>query len=1161
MKRFAALLLCLALLMGAANPGRPARALAAGVITFADPHLEAAVREAVGKPDGELTPDDVAGVRYLSASYRDVYSLSGIEQLTNLEILDLAGNRVSDLRPLQSLASLVSLYLSGNPVASLAPLSGLTRLENLSLHGTQVTDVRPLAGLKDLGSLNLSSTRVRDLAPLAGLTNLNTLGLYNTPITSLLPLQQMSTLYNLDIGRSSVVDIAPLRALPQLGRLSMHDTAVRDLTPLASLTALWDLNLGGNQITDLSPLSGLTGLQSLSITRNQVESLAPLAGMTDLRMLFASENRIAETGPLGQMGALELLDLTKNKVSDLSGLAGMTNLRDVRLGENQITDISPVAGLTNLASFEAPHNQITEMGALAGKPSLTGIDLAYNRVGSVPPLPGTSGLSYLRLSYNQVGDLSGLTDLPALRKLFLDWNQVTDIAPLAGHADLEYLQLFGNQVNDISPLAGSPQLSFLQAGRNQIRDISVVAGLTTLQSLGLYGNQITDISPLANLSALTWLHLGDNQISDITALADKSYARMETMDLSGNRISDAGALVHLRPVQELNLARNRLVEIAQLSSAEWVESGARIDLRENYIDVNTAADHSALDALRRKGARVYELPQRQAATNVVAVVIDNSPQAGPPAGISQAPVVYEVAVAPGITRLLALFELGASVDKIGPVRSSRDALVQLAAGHQGAFAHAGGSYSALKLAPKMPVTKVDEIFGSGDAFYREDAQEAPHNLYTSTDLLQEAVNTSDRPALRPATWFPVGPMTGGIPAEEATAHFTAARQKTSFVWDGTAYERQVGGTTAVDANGTAITVQNVVTLYASHQTIYRKDVGEWEVQAALVGSGTAQFYRDGLTWTGRWSRASASSPLSLTAGGKPYQFAEGNSWIMVADEKADQDGYISGKVTVTGRPDAGGVLVEALDAGGAQVAGMLTDATGAFRLRVPAGTYTVRATLAGSDYAAAPRTGLQVGPGKTVATSFTLAPAYGSIKGTVTDKVTGKAPSWGGVHLLDKQKQQVDFRISTDGLFSFDRVPTGSYTVKVTDEYYKDASTAVQVVGGKTQAVKVTVTPVVGSVSGKVVDTGRPAQPVVEAQVALVNSKGETVSTTMTDSTGDFSFYPPVTEGTYRLVATHVNYKTATLANVRVTGGKATSVTMTMQYSYGTVSVRVTENR
>ncbi|MGI9420557.1 MAG: leucine-rich repeat domain-containing protein [Geminicoccaceae bacterium] len=57
---------------------------------------------------------------------------------------------VTDLAPLQGLASLQTLWLNGTGVTDLAPLQGLASLQALSLNGTKVEDVSVLDHIEGL---------------------------------------------------------------------------------------------------------------------------------------------------------------------------------------------------------------------------------------------------------------------------------------------------------------------------------------------------------------------------------------------------------------------------------------------------------------------------------------------------------------------------------------------------------------------------------------------------------------------------------------------------------------------------------------------------------------------------------------------------------------------------------------------------------------------------------------------------------------------------------------------------------------------------------------------------------------------------------------------------------------------------------------------------
>ena len=59
--------------------------LSVSVVHFPDPNLEAAVRGALGKPTGDVTDEDVAGLTSLAARYRDIRDLTGLEYATDVQ--------------------------------------------------------------------------------------------------------------------------------------------------------------------------------------------------------------------------------------------------------------------------------------------------------------------------------------------------------------------------------------------------------------------------------------------------------------------------------------------------------------------------------------------------------------------------------------------------------------------------------------------------------------------------------------------------------------------------------------------------------------------------------------------------------------------------------------------------------------------------------------------------------------------------------------------------------------------------------------------------------------------------------------------------------------------------------------------------------------------
>jgi hypothetical protein len=138
------------------------------VVTFPDPILQAGIREAIGKPSGDILQSDLDGLTSYS-NFGGMANLTGMEHCTNLTHLLLGGNnQISDLdlSPLSGLTNLTGLLLIGNNISNISPLAGLTNLGGLDLTRNQITDISPLVGLTNLFYLTLDENRISNLEPL-----------------------------------------------------------------------------------------------------------------------------------------------------------------------------------------------------------------------------------------------------------------------------------------------------------------------------------------------------------------------------------------------------------------------------------------------------------------------------------------------------------------------------------------------------------------------------------------------------------------------------------------------------------------------------------------------------------------------------------------------------------------------------------------------------------------------------------------------------------------------------------------------------------------------------------------------------------------------------------------------------------------------------------
>ncbi len=73
---------------------------------FEDENLEAAIRDVLNTPRGDIKKDEVKMIKELTINQKNILSLEGIQNLINLEELDLMFNDITDISPLHSLINL-----------------------------------------------------------------------------------------------------------------------------------------------------------------------------------------------------------------------------------------------------------------------------------------------------------------------------------------------------------------------------------------------------------------------------------------------------------------------------------------------------------------------------------------------------------------------------------------------------------------------------------------------------------------------------------------------------------------------------------------------------------------------------------------------------------------------------------------------------------------------------------------------------------------------------------------------------------------------------------------------------------------------------------------------------------------------------------------------
>jgi hypothetical protein len=270
--------------------------------------------------------------------------------------------------------------------------------------------------------------------------------------------------------------------------------------------------------------------------------------------------------------------------------------------------------------------------------------------------------------------------------------------------------------------------------------------------------------------------------------------------------------------------------------------------------------------------------KEQSLLPVTAIMIENSPDARPQAGLNEAGVVFEAIAEGGITRFLTLWQ-EAQPDYVGPVRSVRPYYVDWLQGFDAAVAHVGGSPEALQKIKSEGVKDLDQFYNTGP-YRRVNTRVAPHNMYTS---LAGLIDLQKKKGWTSST-FTGFPRKVEKPSDAPTARaidivISGPLYNVHYDYDLTtnSYKRSEGGKPHVDERSKAQISPKVVVAIVIPYSIQGDGIHS---SYGTIGSGKAYIFQDGNSVEGTWEKTSSKSQIVFKdAAGVPLTINPGQTWI------------------------------------------------------------------------------------------------------------------------------------------------------------------------------------------------------------------------------------------------------------------------------------------
>lgn len=306
----------------------------------------------------------------------------------------------------------------------------------------------------------------------------------------------------------------------------------------------------------------------------------------------------------------------------------------------------------------------------------------------------------------------------------------------------------------------------------------------------------------------------------------------------------------------------------------------------------------------------------------LAVMIENTPDARPQSGLSQADVVFEAVAEGGVTRFMAMFycDVQISDTTLAPIRSARTYYIDYASGfNYPLYVHVGGANvpgptDALGQIVEYGWVGENDLnqFSIGYPTFVRDYNRVPgkeiateHTMVTSTEKLWEVADERGWGNVAPdqrigRTVVEGAPWQEGYEGwsfeDEQSAQGSTTRVAYDFwsgyndyavVWElDTAtgmYKRSQGGETHTDLNNDEqVSAANVIVLLTTEKGPINE---KKHMLYGTIGRGDALLFKNGNAIEIRWSKATREGELTFTDDrGNDIELARGLTWISVVNE-------------------------------------------------------------------------------------------------------------------------------------------------------------------------------------------------------------------------------------------------------------------------------------
>lgn len=501
----------------------------------------------------------ITACKELYAQGLGISNVSGITDMINLEYINLDDNKINNISYFKTTTTqngkevikyltATQISMANNQIKDISVLGELTNIEYLNLSGNNIQIITPIEKFNFTKGVNLRNQTI-DMPIYAKKNQEN----HYVILFNIMQSAKNSESIAYDSNASFTTEGVTLNTQQTYNNVPYYNVII---TPEKTSKDKLSITLHGG-IADGTKINF-----NITTSTSAVETLLFEDSNLDKAIYEYLSNKLGKNSYIArapyiinitqsEISNVKELDISSKEIKNLKGISNFSNLENLNTSNNKISNDSEIKYLTKLKTLNCSNNELNNSyTSIEQIPTLENLDISGNNIKDLNSL--SNYIDYMTKNRKTI----------KLSTLILANNQITDIQTLSKLTTLQNINISNNQLNDINNISTNTGITTFNMSGNNIEDISVLSKLANLKTLNISNNLIQDISPISNL-ALTTLDISGNRIVNIEPI--KNQIGIINLYMNNNKISDVSNIEGLLLKGEFEAKQQKLIQVLDKS--------------------------------------------------------------------------------------------------------------------------------------------------------------------------------------------------------------------------------------------------------------------------------------------------------------------------------------------------------------------------------------------------------------------------------------------------------------------------------------------------------------------------------------------------------------------------------------------------------------------